>query len=229
MQNRWIWAVVAGLMMAGGLGFLWQQQPAAPITDAGDVATPATREPPPGAQLATFGGGCFWCTEAVFQQLKGVYSATPGYSGGTVKNPTYQQVVRGDTGHAEVIQIAFDPKTISFAELLEVFWKTHDPTTRNRQGNDVGTQYRSVIFYHTPEQKDLAEQYRQKLDASGAFAKPLVTEIKPYTQFYIAEAKHQNFYANNPRNGYCAAVIGPKMEKFAKAFKDKLRTPAGRE
>ena len=223
MQNRWTWPVVAGLMIVG-LALLWQQ--GVLTMEAANVPRPLPAKPgppPAGAQLATFGGGCFWCTEAVFQQLKGVHSVKPGYSGGTVKNPTYEQVVGGDTGHAEVIQITFDPKVIPYADLLEVFWKTHDPTTLNRQGADRGTQYRSAIFYHTPEQKDLAVKYKKKLDESGAFAKPLVTQIAPYTEFYVAEAKHHNFYLNNPQQPYCARVIGPKMEKFEKAFKDKLK------
>ena len=221
MQNRWTWAVIAGLLIVS-LAFLWHQ--GVLTMDADHLPRPSP--PPPGAQQATFGGGCFWCTEAVFQQLNGVHSALPGYSGGHVKNPHYEQVVRGNTGHAEVIQITFDPKVITFADLLEVFWKTHDPTTPNRQGADTGTQYRSVIFHHTPEQKALAEQYLKKLDATGAFEKPLVTQIVPYTEFYEAEAKHHDFYVNNPRHGYCAAVIGPKMAKFEKAFKDKLRPSA---
>jgi peptide-methionine (S)-S-oxide reductase len=182
--------------------------------------------PPEGSQQATFGAGCFWCTEAVFQQLNGVHSVVSGYSGGSVKNPTYRQVCSGTTGHAEVIQIIFDPKVISFPELLEIFWKTHNPTTPNRQGNDSGPQYRSVIFYHTPEQKDLAEQYKQKLDAAGAFAAPIVTQIVPFAEFYPAEAHHQNYYLDNSRQPYCSVVIRPKLEKFEKVFKDKLRTPA---
>jgi len=177
-------------------------------------------------EKATFGAGCFWCTEAVFQQLKGVQSVVSGYSGGHVKNPTYQQVTSGRTGHAEVIQVAFDPEVISYADLLEVFWQTHDPTTPNRQGNDFGPQYRSAVFYHNDEQRQLAEHYKQKLDESGAFDAPIVTEIAPFTEFYRAESYHQNYFDANPFQPYCAMVVRPKVEKVKKVFKDKLKTAA---
>jgi peptide-methionine (S)-S-oxide reductase len=172
---------------------------------------------------ATFGTGCFWCTEAIFQQLEGVIKSTSGYSGGHVANPTYKQVCTGNTGHAEVIQVVYDPKKISYDELLEVFWKTHDPTTLNRQGADVGTQYRSVIFYHNNEQKEKAEKYKAELDKSGAFNNPIVTEIAPYTVFYPAENYHQDYYEQNGAEPYCNIVIRPKVEKFQKVFKDKLK------
>src|SRR5436190_8802179 len=146
---------------------------------------------------ATFGAGCFRCVEAVFQQLRGVHSVASGYSGGAVKNPTYRQVCTGTTGHAEAVQVTYDPKVISYEDLLEVFWQTHDPTTPDRQGHDVGPQYRSVIFYHNDEQKRLAEEYKRKLDAAGAFAAPIVTEVVPFTEFYRAEGYHQNYYADN--------------------------------
>ena len=174
-------------------------------------------------QKATFGSGCFWCTEAVFEELNGVHSVVSGYAGGNVVNPSYDEVCSGRTGHAEVTQITFDPEVISFDELLEVFWKTHDPTTLNRQGNDVGTQYRSAIFYHNEEQKNLAEKYKKELDQSGAWDKPIVTEISPITNYFAAEDYHQDYYDNNPNQGYCAFVIGPKLEKFRKVFKDKLK------
>jgi peptide-methionine (S)-S-oxide reductase len=174
-------------------------------------------------ERATFGAGCFWCTEAVFQQLNGVQSVVSGYSGGRVKNPTYHQVNSGTTGHAEVTQIAFDPAVISFAELLEVFWQTHDPTTPNRQGNDFGPQYRSAIFYHNDEQRRLAEHYKQKLDEEGAFEAPIVTEITPFTEFYRAESYHQNYFDVNPNQPYCAMVVRPKVEKVKKVFRDKLK------
>lgn len=174
-------------------------------------------------ETATFGNGCFWCTEAIFQQLKGVASVKSGYTGGHVKNPTYRQVCEGDTGHAEVIQITFDPKVITFLELLEVFWMTHDPTTLNQQGNDIGTQYRSAIFYHTPEQKKLAEEYKQKLDKSGAFNKPIVTEITQASTFYPAEDYHQNYFNLNGTQPYCRVVIKPKLDKFKKVFGDKMK------
>lgn len=176
-----------------------------------------------GMALATFGNGCFWCTEAIFQQLKGVTKVVSGYAGGKVKNPSYKEVCTGLTGHAEVIQITYDPAVISYPELLEVFWQTHDPTTLNRQGADVGTQYRSVVFYHTDEQKQLAESYKKKLDDSGAFDNPIVTEISPLTEYYPAEDYHQNYYKLNGSAPYCSYVIQPKLEKFKKVFKDKLK------
>jgi peptide-methionine (S)-S-oxide reductase len=228
MRNKITWLAVAACMMVV-CAVLWA---------SGKFAVPAwlvaqdepapqgtpPKPPPAGMQRVTFGAGCFWCTEAVFQQLKGVDSVVSGYSGGSVKNPTYKQVCAGTTGHAEVIQITFDPKVISFVDLLEVFWKTHDPTTLNRQGHDSGTQYRSVIFYHTAEQKKLAQQYKEKLDGSGAFGAPIVTQIAPISEFYVAEADHQNFYVDNPAHRYCKAVIGPKLEKFQEVFKDKLNS-----
>ena len=176
-----------------------------------------------GLETATFGAGCFWCVEAVFQQLEGVKTVASGYTGGKVENPTYKQVSAGTSGHAEVIQLTYDPKVVSFAELLEVFWQTHDPTTLNRQGADVGTQYRSAIFYHTPEQKTLAEKYKQELDAAGAFNSPIVTEIVPASKFYKAEDYHQNYYNLNSSQPYCSYVITPKLEKLKKVFKDKLK------
>jgi len=175
-------------------------------------------------KTATFGSGCFWCTEAIFQKLNGVYHVTSGYSGGKRENPTYDQVCSGTTGHAEVINIQFDQEQISFEELLEVFWKTHDPTTLNRQGADVGTQYRSVIFYHDEQQKELAEQYKKKLNEAGIFDKAIVTEISPFQKFYPAEKYHQDYYNNNPAQPYCSFVITPKIEKLEKTFVDKLKT-----
>jgi peptide-methionine (S)-S-oxide reductase len=172
---------------------------------------------------ATFGTGCFWCTEAIFDQLDGVLKVTSGYSGGHVINPTYEQVSTGTTGHAESCQIVYDPSKISYDELLKVFWKTHDPTTLNRQGNDEGPQYRSVIFYHNDAQKEKAEYYKDELNKSGAFPRPVVTAVEPYKNFYSAEETHQNFYANNPNQPYCYFVIKPKLEKFEKVFKDKLK------
>ncbi|MBC6489920.1 peptide-methionine (S)-S-oxide reductase [Flavihumibacter stibioxidans] len=172
---------------------------------------------------ATLGAGCFWCVEAVFQQLNGVLKVSSGYSGGSVANPTYEQVSEKNTGHAEVIQVVYDPSIITFDELLEVFWQTHDPTTPNRQGNDVGPQYRSAIFYHNQEQKEKAEYYKEQLNRSGSWNSPVITEIAPYKNFYIAEDYHQNYYLNNGTQPYCYFVIRPKMEKFEKAFKDKLK------
>jgi peptide-methionine (S)-S-oxide reductase len=172
---------------------------------------------------ATFGAGCFWCIEAVFQQLDGVTGVTSGYAGGTVPDPTYEAVCTGKTGHAEVAQITYDPKKIGYEKLLEVFWTAHDPTTMNRQGADVGTQYRSAIFYHNERQKELAEKYKAKLDASGAFDAPIVTEIVPLRAFYGAEGYHQNYYDDNPNKPYCMFVIAPKVEKIRSVFKDLLR------
>jgi peptide-methionine (S)-S-oxide reductase len=172
----------------------------------------------------TFGGGCFWCTEAIFQRLKGVVSVESGYSGGKIKNPGYKEVCTGMTGHAECTQIVYDANVISLPEILEVFFKTHDPTTLNRQGGDEGTQYRSVIFYRNEEQKKVAEEIKQGLDKSGAFTAPIVTEITPFTVFYKAEDYHQNYYnENKTKNQYCAYVIVPKIEKFEKYFSDKLK------
>jgi len=182
-----------------------------------------TNESTAGLQVATFGSGCFWCTEAIFQKLKGVEKVESGYSGGKVKNPTYKEVCSGLTGHAEVIQLTYNPKEVSYDELLEVFWKTHDPTTLNKQGADEGTQYRSVIYYHNDEQKRLAESYKKKLDESGAFDDPIVTEITPFSAFYKAEDYHQNYFNLNGSAPYCSIVIQPKVEKFKKVFKDKLK------
>lgn len=182
--------------------------------------TTATAE---GLAQATFGSGCFWCTEAIFQNVDGVTKVVSGYAGGKVKNPTYKEVCSGLTGHAEVTQLTYDPKVVTYPELLEIFWQTHDPTTLNRQGNDVGTQYRSVVFYHNEEQKQLAETYKKKLDESGAFNKPIVTEITAYTDFYPAEDYHQNYYNLNGNAPYCTFVIQPKLEKFKKVFHDKLK------
>ena len=173
---------------------------------------------------ATLANGCFWCTEAVFQQLEGVHSVKSGYTGGSVANPSYEEVCTGNTGHAECLQIVYDPKKISFDDLLEVFWQTHDPTTLNRQGNDVGTQYRSGVFYHNAAQKQLAEDYKKKLDASGAFNDPIITEITEFTTFYPAEDYHDNYFIRNGnKNPYCQMVVRPKVEKFQKVFKDKLK------
>jgi peptide-methionine (S)-S-oxide reductase len=173
---------------------------------------------------ATFGAGCFWCVEAIFQQVEGVLKVSSGYCGGHVINPTYEQVCSKTTGHAEVVQIIFDPAKISFDELLEIFWQTHDPTTLNRQGADAGPQYRSAVFYHNTEQKEKAEQYKVALDKSGAFEKPIVTTIEQYKNYSEAENYHQNYYnLNKNSNGYCYYVIRPKLEKFEKVFKNKMR------
>lgn len=177
----------------------------------------------PGLETATFGAGCYWCTEAVFQRLEGVSQVVSGFMGGAHPKPTYEEVCQGTTGHAEVIQFRYDPARISFEELLEVFWKTHDPTTLNQQGHDVGTQYRSAVFYHTEAQRMLAEQYKAKLDSAGVFDKPIVTEITEASQFFAAKDVHQNYYNLNPNQGYCSFVIRPKIDKLEKVFADKLK------
>lgn len=174
---------------------------------------------------ATFGTGCFWCTEAIFEQLNGVLKVTSGYSGGHVENPSYKAVCTGETGHAECVQVQYEPDKITYDELLEVFWQVHDPTTLNRQGADVGTQYRSAIFYHNKEQKEKAEHYKAELEKANAFPKPIVTEISAFEKFYPAENYHQEYYQNNKNaNPYCAVVIRPKLEKFKKAFATKLKS-----
>ncbi|MFV5695789.1 peptide-methionine (S)-S-oxide reductase MsrA [Flavobacterium sp. LB3P122] len=174
-------------------------------------------------EVATFAGGCFWCTEAVFLELNGVKTVVSGYIGGDTINPTYAAICNGDTGHAEAIQITFDPSKISFGELLEIFFATHDPTTLNRQGNDVGTQYRSEIFYNDENQKDLAEAYIALMTRENTFGEPIVTVVSPATIFYEAEDYHQNYYNQNKLQGYCSYVITPKVEKLKKIFKDKLK------
>jgi peptide-methionine (S)-S-oxide reductase len=179
--------------------------------------------PPGGTEVATFGSGCFWCTEAVFQQIKGVTKVESGYSGGSVPNPTYAQVCSGTTGHAEVVQVTFAPAVVTYPELLEVFWRSHDPTTRDRQGHDTGPQYRSVVFTHSDRQREQAERYKRMIDAAGVYPAPLVTEVVPFSVFYPAEGYHQNYFASNPRQPYCRAVIAPKVEKLRAVFRDKLK------
>lgn len=182
-----------------------------PLTSTGNIDT------------VMFGAGCFWCVEAVFQRLEGVLTVESGYSGGNVKNPSYREVCMGTTGHAEVARITFDKTKIKFDDLLQVFWKTHDPTTLNYQGNDHGTQYRSAVFYYTEEQKTLAEKYKKEINAEGAYPNPIVTEISPAKEFYKAEDYHQNYYNQNGQESYCQYVIQPKVEKFEKIFKSKLK------
>lgn len=174
-------------------------------------------------EMTTLAGGCFWCLEAVFKELRGVEKVVSGYAGGHVQNPTYEQVCNGTTGHAEVVQITFNPNEVSFKEILQVFFTIHDPTTPNRQGYDVGTQYRSAIFYHTPEQREIAEQLIVEMNAEKIWAEPIVTEVAPLTEFYAAEAYHQDYFENNPTQMYCRAVVEPKVAKFRKYFLDKLK------
>jgi peptide-methionine (S)-S-oxide reductase len=175
------------------------------------------------SEIATFGGGCFWCVEAIFERLKGVETVESGYSGGHVKNPTYSQVSTGETGHAEVVRITFDPSQISYRDLLKVFFETHDPTTLNRQGADVGTQYRSTVFYHNEDQRRIAESVIGELDGAGIWNDPIVTTVEPFQAFYSAEGYHQEYFENNPNQGYCRVVIQPKVEKFEKVFQELLK------
>ena len=177
-------------------------------------------------EVATLAGGCFWCLEAVFDELQGVDSVESGYMGGGTRNPTYQQVCHGDTGHAEVVRVTFDPSVLSFDELLKVFFVIHDPTTLNYQGNDFGTQYRSAIFYHTPEQKAIAERMIGTFNSAKIWNAPIVTEVTAATEYYPAEAYHEEYYARNPRQPYCQAVVAPKVQKFRKHFLEKLKRPA---
>ncbi len=206
LQAAWQGGLTAAVLAASTGG----------MTMADDAATPKLAK-------ATLAGGCFWCTEAVFERIDGVTSVTSGYLGGEVPNPTYKDVCTGLTGHAEAVEIDYDPAVVSFAKLLEVFFATHDPTTKNRQGADVGTQYRSGIFYHDEEQKRIAEEVIKQLDASRAFPGPIVTEVTKATTFYPAEDYHQDYFANNPAQGYCRAVVAPKVDKVQKVFKDLLK------
>ena len=177
----------------------------------------------PARELATFGGGCFWCLEAVYKELGGVGRVVSGYAGGSAADPSYEEVCSGSTGHAEVVQITYDPRAVSFRELLEVFFTIHDPTTLNRQGADVGTQYRSAVFYHTPEQKEETERVITELTVNGVWPSPIVTEVVPLEKFYPAEDYHQDYFARNPYQGYCRMVVAPKVSKFRKQFTDRLR------
>lgn len=177
-------------------------------------------------ETATLGGGCFWCLEAVFDDLRGVESVVSGYAGGHVPSPSYEQVCAGSTGHAEVVQVTFDPAEVSFRDILDVFFTIHDPTTPNRQGGDVGTQYRSAVFYHDDEQKRTAEQAIRDLEAEGVWENPIVTQVVPLTEFYPAEDYHQEYFARNPRAGYCQVVIAPKVSKFRKQYLSRLKKPA---
>lgn len=187
-----------------------------------EISEPIPMEVENGWSVATFAGGCFWCTEAVFLEIKGVHKVVPGFTGGIIKNPAYREVTTGRTGHAEAIQITFDPKQVSFEDLLEIFFATHDPTTLNRQGNDIGTHYRSEIFYHDDEQKKKTEAYIAALTQENVFPNPIVTRVTPASEFYIAEDYHHNYYRQNTSQPYCQYVISPKVDKVRKLFKDKL-------
>lgn len=228
MRPAYLIAGLAGLAAVGVAAVVYAPGPAAPakvVAVPPPDPEPAPPEPAAGEEVATFGSGCFWCTEAVFKQLKGVTAAVSGYTGGTVPNPTYEQVCSGGTGHAEAVRVTFDPRVVTYLQLLEVFWSSHDPTTPNQQGADVGTQYRSAVFYHTDRQKQQAEAYKFKLDAAGAFGAPIVTEVVPAATFYPAEAYHQDYFAKDPRKGYCRAVIRPKLDKLREVFGDRMTAP----
>lgn len=224
MRRGAIWLIVAVIGIVLGIAWAGERKDEPGLPER----KPQEMENTKNLQTATFAGGCFWCTEAVFQELKGVYKVTSGYIGGTVANPTYEQVCSGSTGHAEATQIMYNPDEVSFEQLLEVFFKTHDPTTLNRQGNDVGTQYRSAVFYNTPEQKATAEAIIADLTKAGVYPDPIVTEVTEASQWYPAEDYHQDYYSQNPNQGYCAYVITPKVEKFRKVFADRLRTETTR-
>lgn len=208
--------VLFALLIMGILAFVFfsSRQPVFSNQNTDEVETAMDRTNNMETERATLGGGCFWCIEAVFERVEGVKSAISGYAGGNVKNPSYNEVCTGRTGHAEVVQIEFDPKQITFEELLDMFWKAHDPTTLNRQGADVGTQYRSIILYHNEEQKKAAINSKEKLEASGYYENPIVTEIEPLAEFYTAEDYHQDYYDKNPYAGYCSVVIRPKLKKL---------------
>jgi len=206
-------------MLVMSSGTLQAQSGATPVSN--DDKTKSNNE-----VVATLAGGCFWCTEAVFERMQGVTDVVSGYIGGHVPNPTYEQVCGKRTGHAEAVQVFYDPNKTSYPELLEVFFKTHDPTTLNRQGADVGPQYRSAIFYHDDEQKQVAERYIEQLNKSGAFPRPIVTKLEEATKFYVAEEYHQDYYRRNPTAGYCQAVVRGKVEKFKKEFANKMKAGA---
>ena len=211
-QRSIVIAAALGLLILGG----WS------VNDGQDAAR-AAQEDGPRRETATLGGGCFWCLEAVFEEMAGVKDVVSGYAGGRNADPTYRQVCSGTTGHAEVVQITYDPRVTDFAEILTVFFSIHDPTTLNRQGADVGTQYRSVIFYHDAGQKRIAEQAVAAIDEAGVWKNRVVTELTPYTEFFRAEDEHQDYYANNKAQGYCQVVINPKLKKFREQFADKLK------
>ncbi|OWY25123.1 peptide-methionine (S)-S-oxide reductase [Sphingobacteriales bacterium UPWRP_1] len=192
-----------------------------------EQTTPVAPTPPADSlEVATLGGGCFWCLEAVYQSLEGVVKVESGYSGGNVKNPSYKEVCTGRTGHAEVVQVTFNPAVITYQDIIDIFWHIHDPTTLNRQGNDVGTQYRSAVFYHNAAQQAIAQQSKDEAQISGTWLSPIVTEIVPFTVFYKAEDYHQNYFNDNPNQPYCVYVVNPKVQKFRKQYKDRLKEEA---
>jgi peptide-methionine (S)-S-oxide reductase len=225
--NKSLWSLAAiAIVGSSCIAIVFAAAPDSPNTPEQNMSPPTNNTQPTDSanlETATFASGCFWCSEAVFQQLRGVKSVVSGYSGGLAENPTYEQVCSGTTGYAEAIQVKFDPAFIPYTDLLQVFWQTHDPTTLNRQGNDIGTQYRSAVFYHNDKQRKQAQEYKQQLDASKTFSGPIVTEITQYTNFIPAEKYHQDYYQQNPNQGYCQYVIRPKVEKFRKQFANLLQ------
>lgn len=230
MKNRIIFSALPSLLLTGALMFMLACSSKAQNEHSTAMQTASTsmEQQKENLETATFGAGCFWCVEAVFEEVKGVKKVVAGYAGGHVEDPTYKQVTTGTTGHAEVARLTYDPSVVTYELLLEVFWHTHNPTTLNRQGNDVGPQYRSVIFYHNDEQKKIAEASLKRTDASDLWEDPIVTEIEPISNYSQAENYHQNYYANNPNAGYCQVVIAPKPKKFRKDFshmlKDKVKS-----
>ncbi|GLI63792.1 hypothetical protein VaNZ11_006876, partial [Volvox africanus] len=193
------------------------------VFSASGTSSPATSGTSSKMEVATVGGGCFWCVEACYNMMKGVHSAISGYAAGHVKNPTYKQVCSGTTGHAEVVQITYDPSVVSYKEILEIFLTIHDPTTKDRQGNDVGTQYRSIILTHNDQQTQIAKEVMQEVASEGLWSAPLLTQLEPLDVFYPAEDYHQNYFVQNPGQGYCRAVVGPKVAKFREKFASKLK------
>jgi peptide-methionine (S)-S-oxide reductase len=225
MQDRLIFAaavIIAFLLIASILALMQKPEVKGLEPDGEDVATSPTQLNVSG-EVATLGGGCFWCIEAVFAEIRGVQDVKPGYSGGSAEDATYRRVCTGKTGHAEVVQIIFDPETITYREILEIFFHVHDPTTLNRQGADVGTQYRSVIFYHNEDQRAMAEEVMSEVESSGVWGGPLVTELTPFQAFYQAEDYHDDYYENHRNQPYCRVVIDPKLSKLRKDFEDKLK------
>jgi peptide-methionine (S)-S-oxide reductase len=231
-MKTYLLGLILALATIGGLGYTsinsdvlqTNRTGIAPTALSTEFITPMTTQPiADSLEMATFGAGCFWCVEAIYELVEGIVHVESGYSGGHVDNPTYKEVTTGRTGHAEVARIHFDPKVISYADLLQVLWHTHNPTTLNRQGNDVGTQYRSVIYYHNEEQKVIAEASKAAVDATDLWEDPIVTTIEPLTNYYVAENYHQDYFENNPTAGYCSFVIAPKVQKFKKEFAHLLK------
>jgi peptide-methionine (S)-S-oxide reductase len=215
-SKAWGCCILLAAVLVGAVYAYCNLTEVSPMSDQPKVLSP-------NSELATLGGGCFWCLEAAYEQVNGVERVESGYSGGPGKNPTYKEVCGGNTGHAEVVQVAFDPKVISYREILEIFFVIHDPTTLNRQGNDVGTQYRSVIYYHNADQKAAAEKVIAELTKDNIFDRPIVTQVQPLDIFYRAEEYHQGYYRNNPGQGYCQFVVAPKVSKLRKTFASKLK------